>query len=61
MIPSNVFIQIEESQERTSSMPSLWEIKIYSCENHYWSTVAYFVLYIEYGQLSELFNMDPLP
>ena len=29
MIASKVFIQIEESQERTSSMPSLWEMKIY--------------------------------
>ena len=39
MIASKVFIQIEESQERTSSMPSLWEIKIYSCANYYWSTL----------------------
>ena len=33
------FIKIEESQQRTSSMPSLWEIKIYSCANDYWSTL----------------------
>ena len=39
MIASKVFIQIEEYQERTSSMPSLWEIKIYSCANNYWSTL----------------------
>ena len=102
-------------------MSSLREIKIYSCANHYWSTlhtlscienmdnlvnysiwilshdffqcfytnwrvlienliyailvgnwnifmckwllvyIAYFILYREYGQLGELFNMDPLP
>ena len=39
MIASKVFIQIEESQEKTSSMPSLWEIKIYSCANDYCSTL----------------------
>ena len=33
------FFLIEESQEITSSMPSLHEIKIYSCANNYWSTM----------------------
>ena len=35
MIASKVFFQIDESQEITSSVSSLCEIKIYSCANHY--------------------------
>ena len=60
MIASKAFIQIEVSIENLIYAILVGNQNLFMCK---WLLVyiAYFILYREYGQLGELFNMDPLP